>query len=542
MATAKTNNKKAPSTFLGDHGYGPAQLRVVLARVDWSQSDAFARGQRALALFIATIAELLVASARAQRRSVGQLLNALVTGNDPGELPLLGLALQQLELPAARRKANAAAGAHIRGLPAKSRIALDAAARSLASHARLLREGSIPAARLTDLVDIDTDTLLPLLARQLRTGHEPATATLRLLKLAAQSHGQPEEHRSVLLRRARLLQKLPGDALAPLDYRAFRTLPAALRQVLLFTPALARSFLDAQAQAAARPPSPDFDPLYLDHALAELGHGRLAHVDVDTLFLGAQSLPAFRARIVDVLAQGSGNLVCSDDVRERLIAGAGLPELCLVACAAAASAGDVQRALSQLAALPKNGVLGVALYRFALIAWRDALPAEVPAAIMASPRFPRDMLAGSAQQLAAHLGGEAVHPAPAQLFRQFSAWLTCAGRGTSAEHSLRAATGMLDALFATQAGKLAADINGNDLYALLRAGETGARLARSLAHALRAQNAARWEHGFFTRLADLDPAAAHALAGNEPTGNETEILRLTAAELQSGTSKGDVPA
>lgn len=603
MASGKTGQKKSASTFLRDHGVDADRLRVTLGRIDWAHADAFARGQQALVLFIATIAELLLAGARENSRTPGALLNELATHNDPAELPLLGLALQHLESAALQKDAALKKGAALQKSPAPmkgaaqmkdkvprkgtpqvnsaaqknsparhtqalprllpaQRNALLAAASTLPAHQRLLREGFLPAARLPELAHIDTDTLLPVLAQQLQaSGASRAERTLRLLKFAAQH----EDKRSVLLQRVRrvqtLLQEGAQEAVnknatnsstanssatndGALSYPAFRSLPAALRQTLLFTPVLCRFFLDAQAQAAARPPSPDFDPLYLEHALEQLGRGRLAHVDVDTIFLGA-ALPAFRARIVDTLANGSGEIRCSDDVRARLLAGANQPELCLLACAAAASAGDVQRALAKLPALPGNGVLGEALYRFALIAWRDALPADVPAALLARADFSAAMLAASTQRLQALLADNATQhdtrsakraENPAQAFRQFSHWLAqesqraskpARGKPAKPIDKLIASSG-LAALLALHGSRLAADIDGSDLYVLYHAGEHGRALARVLAATLRQHNRARWEHGFFTRIADLDADVARTLAsdnGGTPSAHELDILQ-----------------
>ncbi len=369
MASGKgrPDNKK---TFLHDHGYGPARLAAVTARIDWSRPDAFGRAREALALYAATVAELVREAARGRRRQPGTFLNELVESDDPAELPLLWLALRHAEHQDAKAWA---------GLTPATRARLEGAA--LPSHWRLLRDGMLPAPRLPDIADVDSDTLVAVYCRQAcdAPGDPGMATTLRLLKFAGQLHESRHETRAALLRHLRAIRKALDDAPAPLDHAAFRTLPAAVRRELLFTPGLVHAFLDAQAQAGARPPSPDFDPLYLDRALDNLAGGTLDHVDVDTLFVGAAATPAFRAKIVSALANGSGTLECADDVRERLIAGAELPELCLVACAAGRTAGDFRRALSSLAVLPEGRVLREALLRFALIAWQQAQPSDIPA-------------------------------------------------------------------------------------------------------------------------------------------------------------------
>ncbi|MFP5441752.1 MAG: hypothetical protein ACLGHJ_09685 [Gammaproteobacteria bacterium] len=345
--------------FLHDHGHGAARLAAVTARFDWSQPDALPRAREALALFVDTVVELLRAEARARRRTPGALLGELAAASRDDELPLLWLALCRLEQHA---------GEPLKGLPPARRQLLEDAAARLASHWRLLRDGTLPASRLGDISTIDTDTLLARLLQQaIADGTIGRAATLaRLLKTAAHDGDKP---RAVVARLRKLRQQLesvPGAGIR-LDYPTFRALPSALRRTLLFTPGLAAAFLDETAQSAARPPSPDFDPLYFDRALADLAAGRLDHLDIDTLVLGADASPVFRARIVQSLANGVGSLECADDVRERLIAASEVPEICLVACAVARHRDDMRRALAQPKQLPHDGVLGEALARFAQI-------------------------------------------------------------------------------------------------------------------------------------------------------------------------------
>lgn len=504
----KNKNRQAADGFLAEHGYGPDRLAALFARIDWLAPGALARAHDALALFIDTIAELLLADARARRQSAGARLNALAGSNAPAERPLLGLALARLER-----------SGPLKGLLTRHRDALQAAAATLPAHARLLRDGTLPAARIADLAAIDPDTERTLLAREwLAAGASPAV-TLRLLKHVAQDN-PPRRQLATRLAASRRLLSYAGGSLA-LDYRAFRTLPAPVREALLFTPALTRAFLDPQAQAAARPPSPDFDPLFLDHALRELRQGRLSHVDLDTLFLGAAT-PAFRARIVAALAEGSGDLACDADVRERLIAGADQPELCLLACAAATSPRELQRALASLPALPAKGVLGEALYGFTRIAFHDALPPDVPAALLARADFARDMLEDSARQLAAWLGDDTSRASGAAAFRHFVAWLRYVESARRPRES--AAHVSLASLLAAQGHRLATEIGGNEWHALHLAGDTGVRLAAALAQSIRAQHPARWVHGYLTRIIDLDPALARTLAGDDATPAERALL------------------
>lgn len=385
MASGK-GRPDSKKTFLRDHGYGPARLAAVTARIDWSRPDAFGRAREALALYAATVAELVREAARGRRRQPGTFLNELVDNNDAAELPLLSLALRHTEQQDAKSWP---------GLTPAARARLEDAA--LASHWRLLRDGTLPAPRLPDIADVDSDTLIALYCRQACDvpGDPGMATTLRLLKFAGQLHEARHESRAVLQRHLRAIRKALDDAPVPLDHAAFRTLPAAVRRELLFTPGLVHAFLDAQAQAGARPPSPAFDALYLDRALDNLAAGTLDHVDVDTLFVGAAATPAFRAKIVAALANGSGSLECADAVRERLIAGADLPELCLVACAAGRTAGDFRRALSHLATLPEGRLLREALLRFALIAWQQAQPADIPAVFAGNPDFRARLTAGT---------------------------------------------------------------------------------------------------------------------------------------------------
>lgn len=471
---------RAEKTLLQDHGYGAARLAAVTARIDWSRPDAMARARDALALYAGTVGELLRDAAKNRRRTLGKFLNDLIAASSETELPLLWLALRYAER-----------NTPTTGLLATRRALLDNASAPVAAHWRLLRDGTLPAARLPEIAPVETDTLLALQAAQLAKAGTLTTAasTLRLLKFAAAQN----EGRAALLRHVRLVQKLvTGDAGHPrLDYDAFRGLPAALRRVLLFTSGMAEFFLDPEALAASRPPSPAFDPLFFERALENLAHGKLDHVDVDTLFISAASTPAFRARIVTALANGSGRLACSDDVRERLIAGAELAELGLVACAAARSPDDVQRALSRLAALPRHGILGEGLLRFALIAWRDWLPTQIPVVLTNEPAFCDGMLDAAARRLAAHVlatpNNDDIHQAPALLFRHVVAWLNCSGPRAARD----AIAALTDAL-ARAGGALAGDIDGNDICALHRAGPRGAVLARTLVDALRAQAPAAW--------------------------------------------------
>lgn len=354
MASSKTGDQ----TFLHEHGYGAARLAAVVARIDWSQADALPRARDALALYADTLVELLRAEARRRRRTLGTLLNELTATSRADELPLLWLALCRLEQQDGKLK----------GLQPTRRQQLENSSAPLASHWRLLRDGTLPAARLADIAAIDIDTLL---ARQLQQaasdGTLQRTATLaRLLKTAAHDEQKP---RALAARLRRLQQQFATENVAParLDYAAFRGLPNALRRTLLFTPGLATAFLTDTAQSAARPPSPDFDPLYFDRALADLAAGKLDHLDVDTLVLGADASPIFRARIVQALANGIGSLECADAVRERLIVASEVPEICLVACAVARHRDDMRRALAQPKQLPRDGVLGEALARFAQI-------------------------------------------------------------------------------------------------------------------------------------------------------------------------------
>lgn len=505
--------------YLHRHGLGPLQLRARLGRIPWAEADALRRAQAALHLFVATVAELLKADAHAQRLTPGRYLARLLASNPGDETPLLALAAAQLEADGA-----------LAGLSARHHEQLAAAMQTVSAHARLLRDGDVPAARIAELTEAPLADLLPLAVRQLHG--EGAGGVLKLLKFAAQ--GEPP--RSELLRRLRLLSEVlraasANPAHATLDVAALRTLPAAVRHALLFTPALRNAFLSAQTQAAARPPSPGFDSLFVDHALAELAHGRLAHVDLDALFLAPQTT-ALHARIVAALASGSGNLRCNVDAIERLIAGSRTPAFCLVACAAARAPHDVRRALTQLTAFPQKGVLGEALHRFANIAWRDALPDELPTALREDAKLCTALFSDCRRRLLLLLGEDAVSArlSAAALFRQFCAWLVWdAARHvprTRARNSAAIGTDItaIANAFALHGSRLAADIDGHDLLALWRSGHDGESLASALAVALRAHNAARWEHGFFARLAEADAAVALALVEHRPSASEAAVL------------------
>lgn len=502
-------------SFLALHEHGPTQLAARLARVDWSRADALPAARAALALFVGTIAELLRIEARSRRMTVARLLAALARSNDPAELPLLGLVLSDMEQ-----------ASPLPGLATRQRTAFAAAAAQLAAHARLLREGDLPATRLDELAPVDTESLLVVLARQQSgAGTTPPRTALQLLKLAARD----DAPRATLLRRLRLVRTLLEGKAFALDYKAFRTLPASLRDVLLFTPDLLRAFLTPQAQAAARPPSPGFDPLFLDRALAELRRGRLGHVELDTLFLGARAAK-FRAGIVAALAEGSGDIACTEDVRERLLANAQTAEFCLLACAVATRGDETRRALAQLTASPAPGLLAEALRGFASIAWRDALPSDLPDTWRAQGDFCRELFEESATQLLGCLGGDTTRMPSALRFRQFTAWLACIGAPSAApRHEQTEASGLKPLVVAlhTQGHVLAAEIDGHDLYALYCAGPAGPQLALTLAAALRESNRARWEHGFLTRLVDLDPAVALVMVDGEPNESEAEILGLS---------------
>ncbi|MFZ5724361.1 MAG: hypothetical protein ACOY33_11960 [Pseudomonadota bacterium] len=363
-----------PPPFFREHGYGPERLATALARVDWQRPDSLSRARALIAGFVATCQALLAEVARGQRLTPAALAGRLVDRGDETERPLLWLVTCTTEAP----------GGPLSLSPAR-RARLEAAAGPLRAHARLLLTGELPAARVHELAPLDADALLALHWRELGAGASPVrpAGLVRLLKSAA--HGG-ENRRALTARLRRLREQLAtgGNVHARLDYTAFRALSTTLRHTLLFTPGLAAAFLDEAAQAAARPPSPDFDPLYFDRALADLAAGKLDHLDVDTLVLGADASPVFRARIVQALAHGIGSLDCADAVRERLIAAGTVPEICLVACAVARNRDDMRRALAQPKRLPRDGVLGEALQRFAQIARGpahddpDPLP-EIPA-------------------------------------------------------------------------------------------------------------------------------------------------------------------
>lgn len=348
--------------FFHEHGYGPGRLSAALARVDWSRADALARSRALIDDHSRTTLALLAEVARARRLSPARLAAQLVDKGDPAELPLLWLTLRQADR----------LGTPITLTPER-RALLEQAAGPLKAHAQLLLTGALPATRLTELAPVAPDTLLTLHLKELvASGALAQPATLaRLLRRAAAGEDRPRALAALLRRLRQQLVQLAGSY-ARLDYHDFQALPVNLRRALLFSHGLPAAFLSDTAQAAARPPSPDFDPLYFDRALGDLAAGKLDHLDVDTLLLGAEASPMFRTRIVQALANGVGSLDCADDVRERLIAASELPEICLVACAVAANRNDLQRALARLPQLPATGVLGEALHRFAQIARSDA--------------------------------------------------------------------------------------------------------------------------------------------------------------------------
>lgn len=342
--------------FFHEHGYGPARLAAALARLDWSRADNLDRARALLADFVGTALAVLQEVARQRRLSPAALAGQLSERNDPDELPLLWLVTRHA----------AAAGQPLKLSPARQ-ARLDAAAGPLRAHAQLLTTGELPASRLHELTPVGIDTVLALQLQQAApTLNRPATIA-RLLKTAAAGEDKPRALTKRLRQlHAQLRAATPNPA--QLDYATFRTLSHTLRAALLFTPGFAAAFLDERAQTAARPPSPDFDPLYFDRALTDLAAGKLDHLDVDTLVLGADASPVFRARIVQSLANGVGSLDCNDAVRERLIAASDVPEICLVACAVSRTRDDMRRALAHVQHLPADGVLGEALRRFSAIA------------------------------------------------------------------------------------------------------------------------------------------------------------------------------
>ncbi|MFZ5757458.1 MAG: hypothetical protein ACOY3X_11180 [Pseudomonadota bacterium] len=356
--------RNPPTRFFHEHGYGPGRLAAALARLAWSQPEAMERARRLIDDFSRTALALLQEVARTRRLTPARFTGWLLDHNDPDEHALLWLVLLQ------------AGRLHEPVRPTHTvQAQLDRHAAPLRAHAQLLLNGTLPATRLHELAPVDADTVLALHIRETAAAGQlgkPAVLA-RILKLAAAGEDRPKALATKLRRLRTALLAAAGTAgHARLDYATFRTLPNALRRALLFTHGLPAAFLSDAAQAAARPPSPDFDALYFDRALADLADGALDHLDVDTLVLGAEASPVFRARIVQALANGSGALECADDVRERLIAAADVPEICLIACAVARHRHDMQRALAQPKKLPKDGVLGEALHRFAQIARNDA--------------------------------------------------------------------------------------------------------------------------------------------------------------------------
>lgn len=519
-----TDNKKNPPgaapAFLRAHGLNLPALRARLSALDWFADDALAQARAKLALFVGTITELIKADARAHRQVFAARFATLLVAAPLDERGLMALALATLE-----------SDAPLPGITASHRRAL--AVQPLHTHQRLLRDGTVPAARIADIADVDAEALLALYARELAG----SATTLKLLKFAitADATALP---RNALIKRLRRVQSLLRTGHQPLDYHSFRKLPANAREAMLFTPALRAFFLTAEAQAAARPPSPDFDPLFIEHALAELQRGRLSHVDLDTLFIAPQT-PAMRTRIVNALADGNGDLRCDDDVLERLIAGSASPAFALIACAAARHSRDVRRALAQLPGLPGNGVLGEALHGFAHIAWCDASPADLPVALLADRTLTQEIFRDCCNELLRTLRGERTRLSSAGTFRQFTAWMhhatqqenankAAAGKNRRPRHLQQTlgslAVSQLAESFKERGTHLAADIDGHDLHALFVAGNAGETLAVALAQALRQHNHARWIHGFFTRLAGVDARAALAIIGNEPDDDEAAIL------------------
>lgn len=506
MATARQTRNDKTSTFLRDHGYGADRLRATLARVRWTRPDGFARGQSVLQLFAATLVEILDGAAKARRRTLGTFLNDLVAANDPAERPLLWLAVRHAE-----RESPIA-----RFLPGP-RALLERASMPLAAHWRLLAEGSVPAAQLPLIVPDRPKSVLVLMHRQLhaRFGAGDERTTLQLLRTAMRLG---KEQPLPLLRTVHDL--LAADAVpAPVTYAAFRKLPADARRAILFTPGLAGTFLTGQARGEALPPSPDFDPLYIEQALANLAGGHLDHVDLDALVLGAHQSATLKPRIVAALANGSGTLACSDDIRERLIGASELPELCLVACAAARAPDDVHRAMARLTTFPAARVLGEALRGFALIAWQDALPAGVPALVRGDSRFVAGMQARASARLLAHVLGVETHDAAGALFRHLVAWLEFG----VAPASRRALARLADA-YAHGGHDILAGIDAGDLHALAACGDAGERLAMALLGACRARDRTHWEDTLFAQLADADPMRALACAHGDFRGHEIETL------------------
>lgn len=532
--TATHNNKNSSGTergapsFLRAHGLDLPALRARLNALDWFADDALAQARAELALFVGTVAELLKADARAHRQAFATRFTTLLVAAPLDERGLLALALATLE-----------SDAPVPGINATHRRVL--ATQPLHTHQRLLRDGTLPAARIPDIADADADARLTLYARELAG----SAATLKLLKFAITADAAEKSlPRSALIKRLRRVQSLLRADHQPLDYPSFRKLPAHVREALLFTPPLCAFFLTAEAQAAARPPSPDCDPLFIEHALTELQRGRLSHVDLDTLFLAPQT-PALQTRIVTALAEGNGDLRCGDDVLERLIAGSASPAFALIACAAARHSRDVQRALAQLPGLPRNGVLGEALHRFAQIAWCDASPADLPAALRADPALTQEIFRDCCNELLRALHGEGSRLPPASVFRQLTAWLRHADERAHANKAAaeakrrprrrQQASGLPDIpqlaeSFKERGSRFAAEIDGHDLHALYLAGDDGKALATVLAGTLRKHNHARWIHGYFTRLAGMDARTALAIIGNAPDDDEAAILAQESAD------------
>lgn len=362
VSNAMSTTRDHSSGFLAMHGYGPAQLRALLARVDWSRADSLLRAKTDLTLFLATCVEI-VAAAGSKRRSVGALVGELAVADvrqsgadaEQDERALLWLVVRY-----------AAGSGRIWSVPPARMALLEGPGAALhAAHWRLLETGTVAPMQLPLLIPGQPQVVLQVAHRVLRakfTVEDPRVVQHLLRLVAALAADKP---RLLLHSAQHLLHDEPTHGRLAYDF--FRKLPAALRRTILFTPAFAACFLDTQARAAALPPSPAFDPLYIDKALEHLAGGRLSHVDVDALFMGSRDATV-RARMVAALAHGSGRLDCPADVRERLISAADVAEWCLVACAAAAGVDDMRRALARQTQLPTTGVLGKALQHFAMIA------------------------------------------------------------------------------------------------------------------------------------------------------------------------------
>ncbi|MFP5382709.1 MAG: reverse transcriptase domain-containing protein [Gammaproteobacteria bacterium] len=505
MATRKKDNATG---FLQAHGHGPARLATILGRVHWTRADGVVRGRQALDLFLATCAELVVDAARRQRRTPSTFVGALVAEGDPAERPLLWL-LGEYFADIRRQPLK---------LAASRRAMLTRAARPMRSHARLLVQGGLSASQLPDLVPNRPRSALVLMYRQLRArlpAGDPRIAA-QLVRLTVRLGGDTPRP---LLRTVR--QLLAQDAhQSRITHALFRRLPATTRRAILFAPGIAAKLLDDAAQSAVRPPSPAFDPLYIEHALGRLADGSIDHVDLDALVLGARQHASLRNRIVEALADGSGRLDCAPDVRARLVGAAAQPELCLVACAAAQTPDAMRHALAALPGIPASGVLGEALHRFAVIAFADWQPAEVPAPLRDDPGFVAGMQADAARRLAAHVRGIEQHLAPAVLLRHLAAWLehgAATGRRQPALAELHEA-------FQHAGHRFFADIEGPDAHALTVASPEGERLAMALLGAVRARDHARWEQHLFAQLTLADPGRAAACAWGDFRGHEVESL------------------